>query len=87
MTSPITLATMRRGPDLASTVPEPAGRNAYAYEMVDYMSERIGPSAPTDLYAAAERTRESVDSFQGVLHADREHFYADFLAWARKKFC
>jgi hypothetical protein len=87
VTSPITLAAMRRGPDLASAVPEPTGRNVYAYQLLDYLSERSGPTAATDLYAAAERTHESVDSFQSVARSDREHFYADFLAWAQKKFC
>ncbi len=59
----------------------------YAHMMVEYLYATYGPDAYWDLMKAFKESVEPKHTYEKILRTTTDKFYADWLAWAKKKFC
>lgn len=59
----------------------------YAHLMVEYLYEKYGQDAYWDLMTAFKESVVAKDTYEKVLQTTPDRFYADWLVWAKKKFC
>lgn len=83
------LSELRRGAlDDPSTPTELASQYyVYAHSMVEYLYVRFGPDAYWGFMTAYQSTMNIDVIYPDVIHETADQFYADWLAWAKKKYC
>jgi hypothetical protein len=83
------LSELRRGAlDDPSTPTELSGQYySYAHSMVEYLYARFGADSYWAFMSAFKSTMNIDVVYPDVVHESADQFYADWLAWARKKYC
>jgi len=81
-----TLSELSLPPNMRSGL-DYAIRYGFQRSMVEYMYERFGSTAYWDLLAAYMTDASARVTFPKVLKATPDQYYADWLAWAKKKLC
>jgi hypothetical protein len=86
-----TLAQMRSGPPAVGTpqfTEDAYSRyHAYARSMADYLYTTFGKSKFWELMQAYRDDTPAEVAFPKVLNVSPEQLYADWIAWAKKKYC
>src|SRR6266850_720959 len=81
---PPTLSSLSSVPALRSGM-DYAIRYGFQRSLVEYLYERYGTNAYWDLLAAYQVDASAGIAFPKVLNISPEQYYADWLAWAKKK--
>ena len=86
-----TLVQLKSGPpqpDTPQGTPETfAGYAAYADSMIEYLHVTHGKGKFWELMLAYKDESSAAVNFQKVLNVTPERFYAEWTAWAKKKYC
>lgn len=84
-----TMKQMRDGPGVEQDLPPEISAAYYdwAHLMIEYFYERYGQDAFWDLMRAYKESVVAKDTYGKVLNTTPEQYYAEWLKWARGKFC
>jgi len=83
------LSELRRGAlDDPSTLPELTSQYySYAHSMVEYLYSRFGAGSYWAFMTAFKTSMDPDTVYPQVVHESADRFYADWLSWAKTKYC